>query len=405
MKVSEANLLIKKNIESIDILKNISIEGEVANKKEYPTAIYFNIIETDKNNIKSSIRSIFWKRFFFNDNKNNNNYEIIENGNKICAYGKIEVYAPRGEYSIIVSKINLAGEGERLLALEKLKIKLEKCGFFKHKRKINQYPNTIGIITGKDSAAYKDIVFNINRRYPIVKIYFFPTIVQGEKAATSLINSLKKAYEYKLDTIIIGRGGGGIEDLNAFNDENVAKIAFESQSPIISAVGHEINKSIIDLIADKYASTPTGAAEIATKDKNDILKFLIDKRERIAMFFFNKISLLKTKIEKYENSFSLKNIKNILENKLQKTELYKKKIKNIIKMFFDEKKMLLKLKEKQLELLNTKKILKKGFAIVKNKNGKIIKECANLKTGDILKINFYNGKVEAKVTKKGLENE
>ena len=410
MKVSELNFLIKNHVESIEELKNVIVEGEIANKKEYPTAIYFSIIETKEKNIKSSIRAIYWKKNFFTNFENIDSDDIkkiVKDGNKICANGKIEVYQVRGDYSIIVHKIKLAGEGERLLSLEKLKIKLKNEGFFEHKRKINQYPNSIGIITGKGSAAYKDIVFNINRRYPITNIYFFPTIVQGEKAVNSLINSLKKAYKYNLDTIIIGRGGGSNEDLNVFNDENVAKIAFESPFPIISAVGHEINKSIIDFVADKYASTPTGAAEIAVKDKEDILKFLNNKKKEINTFFLNKIESLKEKIKIYENYFSKKNIKNIFNNELQRINLYKEKINNIIKIFFTEKENILELnKERLLNLnLSVEKILKKGFAINKNKDNKIIKESSNTNIGDILEINFYKSKIKVQIIEKGVKNE
>ncbi|MBP5301315.1 MAG: exodeoxyribonuclease VII large subunit [Bacilli bacterium] len=399
MKVSEANLLIKKNLESIYDLRNLFIEGEITNAKEYSSGIYFNIIETDEeNNIKSTIHSICWKKNFFSNN--NINYQIIKNGNKICATGRIEVYAARGTYSLIISKIDLAGEGERLLALEKLKRKLEQNGLFKHKRDINIFPNAIGIITGKDSAAYRDIVFNINRRYPITKIYFFPAIVQGENATKSLINALKKSYTYKLDTIIIGRGGGGIEDLDAFNDETVARVAFESPFPIISAVGHEINKSIIDFVADKYASTPTAAAELATQNKSDILKYLDENYEKIKLLFSNKFNLLTEKIKNYENYFSLKNIRNIFENKIQKLELYKKELKNAIKIFFLDRKNILKLKQEQLSQLNIENVLKRGFTFVRNKQKKLITKSSETKINEQLEINFYKSSISVNVIKK-----
>ena len=273
--ISEVNEYIKEIFDNSLGLQNIILRGEISNFNGVNRSghIYFTLKDD-----KSSIKAVIFKydvQFLDFDPKD---------GDNVFAIGSISSYPPNGTYQIIIKRMMSNGDGDILLKKELLRKKLDKEGLFDadHKLPLPKFPIRIAVITGLNSAAAKDIEVNILRRFPLCTITQFNSLVQGQEAAKDLINQINLSSESNPDLIIIARGGGSIEDLSAFDDEDLVRTIYICKIPIISAVGHEINKTFCDFVADGYASTPTGAAELAVPDCIDILeeikqdKYLID---------------------------------------------------------------------------------------------------------------------------------
>ena len=254
--VSDINQYIKALISSDENLKYIYVKGEISNFKMASNGHFYFSLKDEKSLIGAMMFSNYVNRINFKP----------ENGQEVVVFGSVDAYPGSGTYQIIVYQMEEIGAGQQLLELEKLKKKLLEEGLFdeSRKRKINLYPNAIGVITAPNGAAIKDILFNIKRRYPIADIYVFYSAVQGENAPKELLKAFELAQTYPLDTLLIGRGGGASEDLSAFNDEALVRAIANSKMPVIACIGHEIDSTLVDFVADKRASTPTAAAELAT---------------------------------------------------------------------------------------------------------------------------------------------
>ena len=288
----------------------------------------------------------------------------------------VDAYVPRGSYNLNVFEMEEMGLGQQLVELEKLKKQLASEGLFDESRKrpINIYPKAIGVITAPNGAAVRDIVTNIKRRYPIADIYIFPSLVQGEQAPEKLLKAFKKSQEYDLDTLIIGRGGGASEDLSAFNDEKLVRAVATSKMPIIAAVGHEIDTTLIDYIADKRASTPTGAAELATVDKREILNFLSQSMVLMEQSLCDYVADNKEEVEELKEELK-KSLKDLLDYQKQEVDKY----------------------SKQLEILNPKSVLSRGYSITLNKDGRPIKSYKDVKTQEELTTILEDGQFTSEV--------
>ena len=305
--VTEITSYISKKIKMDVNLKNIYIKGEISNYKTYSSGhSYFTL--KDKN---SQIRAILFKgnRRFLKFNP--------ENGMNVIVKGKIEVYVKNGYYQLIATKITEDGIGELHIAFEQLKKKLEKEGLFEkyHKKEIPKYPKVIGVITAETGAAIRDIITTIKRRYPICKIQIFPTRVQGDAAAPQLVKQIKHSQNYDLDTLIIGRGGGNIEDLWPFNEEIVVREIFNCKIPIISAIGHETDYTLSDFVSDLRAPTPTAAAELAAPKLSEVKNKINQLNKHINNNINNKITENKNKIKNISEKQILKNPESIYEIK------------------------------------------------------------------------------------------
>ena len=259
--------------------------------------------------------------------------------------------------------------------LEKLKKKLKEEGLFDESRKrpINLYPKAIGVITAPNSAAIKDILFNLKRRYPIADIYVFYSAVQGDNAAKELLNAFNIAQTYPLDTLLIGRGGGSSEDLSAFNDETLVRALASSKMPIIACVGHEIDSTLVDFVADKRASTPTGAAELATPDKDTILQ------------------TLSFKLQDMEDR-----IKGMVDDLKDELSSYKEDLNQSILNMLRQEKQLLEHKKATLDALNPENVLQRGYTLTVDENGYPVK-INNSKPGDTIKTIFKDGSLTSEV--------
>lgn len=402
---------IKYKIDNDEHLKTVFLKGEISNFKKHSTGhMYFSIKDET-----SKINAIMFSR-----DAKNITFEPQE-GTKVLVVGRISVYESTGNYQIYVSEMIEDGVGNLYIAFEKLKEKLSKEGLFddKYKKKIPKMPKKIGIITAPTGAAIKDILSTIKRRYPICETILFPSLVQGDNAKEDIVKNLKIANTYDLDVIILGRGGGSIEDLWPFNEEIVAREIFASKIPIISAVGHEVDFTIADFVADLRAPTPTGAAEMAVPNMIDIINHIKQLTIRLNESLNKKIKLEKINLEKSKNSIVIKNPMIMIDNKKQKIDLIKESVIRILNLKLENNKNKLeKLKQnyilnnpeviyketqnkllnliEKLELVNPLGVLKRGYSITKQDN-KVITKIKYIKKTKPLIIKLQDGIVETEI--------
>ncbi len=374
LSISQLTKLIQNDLESN--FADIAVEGEISNFKQHSSGHkYFSLKDND-----AQISAVMWKGQRLNF--------IPEDGQKVVAIGRITVYAPRGSYQMQVNMMTPQGVGDLFLKLEQLKEKLKEKGYFdsERKREIPKFPEIIGVSTSQTGAAVRDIISTIRRRYPIAKIYLRPTVVQGNDASPDIVNAIKELNNLKCDVIIIGRGGGSIEDLWAYNTEEVANTIFKSKSPIISAVGHETDFTISDFVADLRAATPTAAGELATPFKvDDLIYHFTQNQEKIR-------DILYEKIDDYQmilNDFEKDRTRNLIMSKIN---LFQQKVdyaqESISKLTFNKiKDLKYKLNnfESELKSINPELPLNWGYAILK-KNNKYIKSTDVLNTDDKIEI-------------------
>jgi len=358
--VSDINKYIKNIINNDQNLRFVSVKGEISNLKYGANGhVYFSL--KDKESIISvCLFATYATRLSFKP----------ENGDEVIVLASVDVYPARGSYQLIAVALEQAGKGDILYELEELKKQLASEGLFdvSRKKKINLYPSAIGVITAPNSAAIKDILFNLKRRYPIADIYFFPSQVQGENAPKELLNAFNLSQQYPLDTIIIGRGGGASEDLSAFNDEKLVRAIADSKIPVIAAVGHEIDSTLVDYVADKRASTPTGAAELATIDRREIELHFQDVIDSMQQSLRDYVNDRKEEIEDAKEEISM-----YVENKI---DLLKQKIH---------------LRKEQLASLSPKNILQRGYSITLDANGQAIVDAKTQKVGNKIKTIYASG--------------
>ena len=366
--VSDINTFIKSILTNEERLKFIRIKGEISNFKAYPSGHFYFSLKDDNSIINAVMFSNYAKKIAF----------APKNGDEVVVLASIDAYVPRGSYNLTVFEMESVGQGQILVELEKLKKKLAAEGLFdeSRKRKINIFPKAIGVITAPNGAAVRDIVTNIKRRYPIADIYVFPSLVQGEQAPKELLKAFNKSQEYDLDTLLIGRGGGASEDLSAFNDETLVRAIASSRMPVIAAVGHEIDSTLVDYVADKRASTPTGAAELATVDRREI------EKEFDYVSLNMEQALIKNVESKKEEVDSL--YKELDESMKEKLANYQKEIDNLAK---------------QLNLLDPKGILKRGYSISTDKDGNIITSVKDVKDNDTIITSLSDGRIISNVEK------
>lgn len=363
--VSDINQYIKALLNNDENLKFIYVKGEISNFKMASNGHFYFSLKDDKAMISAMMFSSYA----------NKNAFTPENGQEVVVFGSIDAYPGRGTYQIIVYQMQEVGAGQALLELEKLKKKLKEEGLFdaSRKRPINLYPKAIGVITAPNSAAIKDILFNLKRRYPIADVYVFYSAVQGDNAAKELLNAFNIAQTYPLDTLLIGRGGGASEDLSAFNDETLVRALATSKMPIIACIGHEIDSTLVDFVADKRASTPTGAAELATIDQREILEHL---------------------------SFSLQemedSIKGMVNDLKEDLSSLKEDLDQSILNLLNKEKQLLEHKKATLEALNPQNVLNRGFTLTVDELGRPVK-IKEIKPGNIVKTIFNDGELTSEV--------
>ena len=427
--VSELNSSIKNIMENNFNL--IKVRGEISQTNKHSSGhIYFTLKDGN-----SSISSICWRSTVPRLNIK------IEDGISVIVKGRITTYELQSKYQIIIDQVDYEGEGALLKLLEQRKKKLSLLGYFdnKNKKLIPKFPSRIGVITSETGAVIKDIIHRFSERFPI-ELVLYPANVQGEKSLKDLIDGINyfNSTLSTPDLIIIARGGGSLEDLMSFNEEELVKKISESKIPIISAVGHETDFTLCDLVADLRAPTPTAAAEIAVPDRKDLFFKINSSFTLMSNILLKKIGEKKLNLEVFTNKFP--NITNLINNKYQNLDYFEEKIKdslNIIlknskikfyskvekinkrilyqrieflyekintlnkgikiqlKNLIQSKKTLMNSSNRQLALLSYKNILRRGFSVIKS-NQRLIKDENQINKGEIFEVEFYKSKLKAK---------
>ena len=410
--VSAVTRYLKAKFDSDDNLHTVFLKGEISNFKAHTSGhFYFSL--KDEN---SKINAIMFK---------SNASKVLfkpADGMKVLVTGRISVYEAMGSYQIYVSEMLEDGVGNLYVAFEQLKKKLKEEDLFDkaHKRPIPKIPKRVGIVTASTGAAIRDIMTTIKRRFPICETILFPTLVQGENAKEDIARNIERAGNYDLDVLIVGRGGGSIEDLWPFNEEVVARAIYNSKVPVISAVGHEVDFTIADFVADLRAPTPTAAAELAVPNMSDLKKLTSQFVIRLNEAIYKKVNYLKLYLDSVKNSFVIKNPGIMFEGKKQTLDLMNSKLNDLMLNKVDKLKVELEkikksyvlvnpeflYKDKMIEvkniidklnLLNPLNILSRGYSIT-YLNEKALKSVKMVNKEDLLKIRLSDGIVETKVT-------
>ncbi len=321
-------------------------------------------------------------------------------GEEVLVYGQISSYPPRGDYQILCSEMEIVGSGLLQKEFEDIKRKLKKEGLFDPERKkaIPLFPRHIAVITSPTGAAIRDILQILNRRFKNLKVTVIPALVQGAEAPVSLLKALSDSKKLPLDVLIIGRGGGSMEDLWAFNDEKLARAIAEHSVPIISAVGHEIDFTICDFVSDLRAPTPSASAELVTQNAQDLLTKFQRIKKHISQNLQLQLSFLKDRISSLEKSLVRPN--RLLRDSSQKLDEISSQLNQNLKMVFEKSKVQLKNLEQVLHSLNPQTVMTRGFSIVTNAEGEILHNTKGLKIKDSIHIKFLKGQAVAVVTEK-----
>ena len=409
--VSQLTRYIKYKIDNDINLNEVFLKGEISNFKAHSRGHFYFTLKDEGSRINAIMFASSTKKIKF----------MPTDGMKVLVTGKISVFEANGGYQIYVSDMLEDGVGNLYVAFEQLKKKLELEGLFDPSRKkaIPKIPKRVGVVTAPTGAAIKDIISTIKRRWPLTEIVLFPALVQGEMAADDIVKQIKLSDSYNLDTLIVGRGGGSIEDLWPFNEEIVARAIYDCKTPVISAVGHEIDFTIADFVADLRAPTPTGAAEMAVPQYSDIINYLGQLNIRANSAINNKIKNYRQKLKSIQNRNIFKNPMVIYQAKEMVFDALFERLKFSIKNIFnDREKRLLTVKNSyvlknhyqlldkkankylqivsKLETLSPIKTLQRGYTFTK-KDGKVVTSSKNVKKDDILDIEFTDGMVKTKV--------
>ncbi len=411
--ISELNRYLKTKFENDTNLRMVYLKGEISNFKAHTRGHYYFTLKDETSRLNAVMFSYHTGNLKF----------MPCDGMKVLVVGRISVYEQTGSYQIYVENMAEDGIGNLYVAFEKLKKDLAKEGLFnpEHKKRIPRMPKRIGIVTASTGAAIRDILTTIKRRYPICETILFPALVQGNEAAADIVKKIELANTYDIDTLIVGRGGGSLEDLWPFNEEIVARAIYNSRVPVISAVGHEIDFTIADFVADLRAPTPTAAAELAVPDTSTILNYLETAKGRSYQAINNTINNYQTRISNVANSYILKKPTAMYEILEQKLDNLIDKLNKEINIVIDNNKvrlfkssnsyiltnpsMLYKFKEQallglteKLEVLNPISTLNRGYGIVK-KDNVVVSSIANVKDNDDIVINLKDGNIYSKVVK------
>ncbi len=409
--VTQLTRYIKYKIDNDVNLNEVFLRGEISNFKAHSRGHYYFTLKDENSRINAIMFASSTKKLKF----------VPQDGMKVLVTGKISVFEANGAYQIYVNDMLEDGIGNLYIAFEQLKKKLELEGLFDplKKKKIPKIPRRIGVVTAPTGAAIKDIISTIKRRWPLAEIYLFPALVQGEEAAPDIVKQIKFSENFSLDTLIVGRGGGSIEDLWPFNEEIVARAIYECPIPVISAVGHEIDFTIADFVADLRAPTPTGAAEMAVPQISDVMTYLNQLEIRLNTVITNKVKGYKERLKNIKNRNVLLNPVVIYQAKDMLFDSIMERLKYSISSLVNAKeKELINVKNSyilknpyqildrkankylqlvsKLETLSPLLTLQRGYAITRL-NNKVVTSVRKLKKDDILEIEYSDGSIKASV--------
>ncbi len=387
--VSQVNAYIKNMFTQDFLLRNLSVKGEVSNCKYHTSGhLYFTL--KDENGAIACVMFAGQRRGLAFS---------MKNGDKVVVEGSVDVYQRDGRYQLYARKITLQGMGllyERFLAL---KSELEEMGMFapEYKKPIPRFIRTLGVVTAPVGAAIQDIRNIASRRNPYVQIVLYPALVQGEGARESIVNGIHALEDFGVDVMIVGRGGGSIEDLWAFNEEDVARAVFHCSVPVISAVGHETDTTIIDYVSDLRAPTPSAAAELAVYDYHAFMETLLGYHKRIQSGMDSRLSLAKEKFFRYQMRLKYVSPQSQIREKQQYLADMEEKLRQGVKRRMEQAKGQLELYGERLKGLSPLHKLQQGFSYASDKSGKTLVSISQAERGDLLTLQVTDGTLKARV--------
>ena len=373
--------------------ENLWVQGEISSCKLYSSGHIYLTLKDEKSELSAVIFSL------------NAQYltEMPQAGQKVTVIGSLSIYAPKGKFQLLIRNMYPTGQGDLWLAYESLKQKLENEGLFvpEKKKDIPRFPKRIGIITSLEGAALRDILQVLKRRAPNVSCLVYPVPVQGENAGEKICRAIIDMNNYgNIDTLILGRGGGSIEDLWCFNDEKVVRSIYVSEIPVITAVGHETDITLSDHAADLRASTPSAAAELVSEDRQETIQLLDHYNQKLSQSIFQNIKTYKERLNSYHKRHGLFMPRLIIQKMDEKLNHLNIRFRQVTLNYLQNKQVDIVMKSEKIKLLNPKLLLKRGFSIITDNNQQIILSPSQLKLDDLVNVQVANGKFIAKVIKK-----
>ena len=386
LSISQVNEYIRSLMDNDALLAGVAVKGEVSNYKVYPSGHHYFTLKDEGASLKCVMFRSSAVRLRFK----------IENGMKIIAVGKISVYPRDGAYQLYCSTITLDGVGDLHAAFEQLKKKLAAQGLFDptHKKPLPAFPRTIGILTSSAGAAIHDILRILNKRYPLASVRLFPVRVQGEEAPAEIAAAIRYANRHQLaDVLIVGRGGGSIEDLWAFNDERVAYAIFDSEIPVISAVGHEPDITISDYVADLRAATPSNAAELVVPDQNALRQTMDSYSLSMLTALQQKLKAARRHLDVLSDSSCLQSADMYVKQRRSNLEQLNQRLVNAEHLKINHCKQLYLTNTAKLDAMSPLKVLTRGYALVQNSESEIIRSVKQVNPGDKLCVALSDGSI------------
>lgn len=388
--VTALNQYISALMTNDDILSGIAVRGEISNCKSHPTGHLYFSLKDDGGVLRCVAFRSSASRLPF----------VPADGMKVVAMGYVNVYQPTGQYQLYVRTMTQDGQGDLYAAFEKLKAKLAGEGLFDEDRKksIPKFPRTIGVVTSSSGAAVEDIINITTRRYPLAKLILYPVLVQGADAPADLIRAVRYFDAHPTDVLIIGRGGGSMEDLWCFNDEMLARTIAECRVPVISAVGHETDFTICDFVADLRAPTPSAAAELAVPDKRELTDRIFALREKAVSALRSRAQLAKTRFARYAESPVIRYPERLLSPYMTALATADERLRSAIGQRLDGARHSLTLVAERLNGLSPLAVLSRGYGAVSDASGRTVIHVGDLTPGDRVKIRFADGSADAQIS-------
>ena len=391
LSITQINEYIRSQMDSDALLNNVAVRGEISNYKVYPSGHHYFTLKDEGAALKCVMFKGNAMRLRFRP----------DNGVKVIAMGKISVYPRDGAYQLYCTAMAMDGIGDLYAAFEQLKRKLEAQGLFDpaHKKPLPKYPGTIGIVTSSAGAAIHDMLRILRKRYPLSKVRLLPVRVQGVEAPEEIAGAIRYANMYRLaDLLIVGRGGGSIEDLWAFNDERVAYAIYHSDIPVISAVGHEPDVTISDFVADLRAATPSNAAELAVPDQDALRQMLDSMSGAMATALSRQLTAARRHYQLLSAHPSLQSPVSYLEQRRKNLELFKNKLISNQNQQINSAKARYIAMTSKLDAMSPLKVLTRGYAMAQREDGTVLRSVSQVETGDPITISVSDGRLCASVT-------
>ena len=388
--VSDVNQYIKAMVDRDGLLSGLCIRGEVSNYKVYPSGHHYFTLK----DAGGALRCVMFKgsavslRF------------RPENGMKVLAFGRISVFPRDGAYQLYCERLTPEGVGDLYVAFEQLKVRLQQEGLFDpaHKKPIPAYPQRIAIVTSSAGAAIHDMLRILGKRYPLTKVILLPVRVQGAEAPPEICGAIRYVNRFQLaDVIITGRGGGSMEDLWAFNDERVARTIYQSEIPVISAVGHEPDVTISDFVADLRAATPSNAAELAVPDQAELRERLLSAQSRLQQAQTRQLKLARQRLDGLKSKRVLQSPMNYLQDRRMLLDYQQKQLAACTRQQLDKKKQRFIRLTAALDAMSPLKVLSRGYSMTRDQNGHVLRDAGAVQAGSQITVTLQTGEVDAVV--------